>query len=127
MAKKEIQVEREESWILDMNTLFLLFKKTPSLKSVLCGTRWTSKIQVVPGSYKRYMPWLELETCYADLKLFIITLRPLGTGHEYLSKLKREMKAHKNFQLWKIQIRKVGQDEFFFFLMKYESYIKELL
>jgi hypothetical protein len=39
MAKKEIQVEREESWILDMNTLFLLFKETPSLKSVLCGTR----------------------------------------------------------------------------------------
>jgi hypothetical protein len=29
--------------------------------------------------YKRCKPWLELETCCADLKPFTITLRPLGT------------------------------------------------
>jgi hypothetical protein len=36
---------------------------------------WASKTLAVPDSYKRCTPWLELETCYADLKLFIITLR----------------------------------------------------
>jgi hypothetical protein len=29
MAKKEIQVEREESWILDMNTLFFIIQGNP--------------------------------------------------------------------------------------------------
>jgi len=45
-----------------------------SLESVLCGSRWGSKTLDIPGSYKRCMPWLELETYCADLKPFIITL-----------------------------------------------------
>jgi len=48
-------------------------------ESALCGPRWGSKIPVVSGSYKRCTPWLELETCCADLKPFAITLRPLRT------------------------------------------------
>jgi len=48
-------------------------------ESALCGPRWGSKTPAVPGSYKRCTPWLELETCCADLKPFDITLRPLGT------------------------------------------------
>jgi len=30
MAQKEIQVEREESWILDMNTLFFIVRGNPT-------------------------------------------------------------------------------------------------
>jgi hypothetical protein len=59
---------------------FFLNSRKPHLpKSALCEPRWVSKTPAVPGSYKRCTPWLELETCYADLKLFAITLRPLGT------------------------------------------------
>jgi hypothetical protein len=48
-------------------------------ESVFCGPRWWSKTPAVPGSYKRYTPWLELETCCADLKPFTIMLRLLRT------------------------------------------------
>jgi len=48
-------------------------------KSALCEPRWASKTPAVSGSYKRCTPWLELETCCADLKPFAITPRPLGT------------------------------------------------
>jgi hypothetical protein len=53
------------------------------LKSVLYRLRWGSKTPVVPGSYKRCTPWLELDTCCADLKPFAITLHPLGTRFFY--------------------------------------------
>jgi len=56
---------------------FDLRKPHPS-ESALCGPRWGSKTPAVPGSYKRCMPWLELETCCIDLKPFAITLRPLA-------------------------------------------------
>jgi hypothetical protein len=58
---------------------FLDSRKPHFPKSVFCGPRWASKIPTVPCSYKRCTPWLKLETCCADLKLFVITLRPLGT------------------------------------------------
>jgi len=58
---------------------FLDSRKSHSLKSVLYGPRWASKIPAVSGSYKRCTPWLELETCCVDLKLFSITLRSLET------------------------------------------------
>ena len=59
---------------------FFLNSRKPHLsKSVLCEPRWASKIMVIPDFYKRCTSWLELETCCVDLKLFTITLRPLGT------------------------------------------------
>ena len=58
---------------------FLDSRKPHFLESALCWSRWASKTPAVPGSYKRCTPWLELETCYAHLKPFVITLRPLGT------------------------------------------------
>ena len=58
---------------------FLDSRKLHFSESALCVSRWESKISVVSGSYKRCMPWLELETCCAHLKPFAITLRPLGT------------------------------------------------
>jgi len=54
------------------------------LESALCGRRWGSKTPAVPGSYKRCTPWLELETCCANLKPFAITLHPLGTNMIYI-------------------------------------------
>jgi len=56
---------------------FFGFEKIYFLKSVLCGSRWTSKTSAIPSSYKRCTPWLELETCCANLKLFAITPYPL--------------------------------------------------
>jgi len=50
-----------------------------SLQSAFCGLRWWNKTLAISGSYKRCTPWLEFETCCADLELFVITLRPLGT------------------------------------------------
>lgn len=63
-------------------TIFFFFysRKPHFLKNLLCEFRWASKTLVVPDSYKKYMFWFELETCYANLKLFIITLRLLMTG-----------------------------------------------
>jgi len=66
-------------------TLFFYSRKPHLLESVFCGSRWVSKTPVIPGSYKRCTPWLELETSCADLKPFAITLRPLGT-HIHTSK-----------------------------------------
>jgi hypothetical protein len=51
-----------------------------SSKRVLCELKWASKIPAVPDSYKKYTSWLELETCYADLKFFAITPRLLRTN-----------------------------------------------
>ena len=53
---------------------FLDSRKLHPPENALCGPRWASKTPAVPGSYKRCTPWLELETCYADLKPFAITL-----------------------------------------------------
>jgi hypothetical protein len=58
---------------------FLDLRKLYSLESVLCGFRWASKTPVVPCSYKRCTPWLKLETCCVNLKLFTITPQPLRT------------------------------------------------
>jgi hypothetical protein len=64
---------------------FLDSRKPHSLESVLCGPRWASKTPAVLGFYKRCTPWLELETCCADLKPFAITLRSLGTRVLYIA------------------------------------------
>jgi len=53
---------------------FFWFEETHPLESVLYESRWVSKIPTVPGSYKRCTAWLELKTCYADLKSFVIAL-----------------------------------------------------
>jgi hypothetical protein len=58
---------------------FLDLRKPYFPESILCRSRWESKTPAVPDSYKRYTPWLELETCCADLKPFNITLCPLET------------------------------------------------
>ena len=63
---------------------FLNSRKSHFPESVFCGSKWASKIPVVPGSYKRCTPWFELETCYADLKPFAITPRYLGTLKLYI-------------------------------------------
>ena len=61
----------------------LMVKDKPEkLKTVLCGSRWVSKTPVVSGFYKKCMSWLELEICYANLKLFVIMQRFLGTWSE---------------------------------------------
>jgi len=57
---------------------FLDSRKPHPPESALCRPRWASKTLAVPDSYKRCTSWLELETCYADLKPFAITLRPLN-------------------------------------------------
>jgi hypothetical protein len=72
----------EDSIFLFVFSLFFFFldsRKPHSQESVFCGSRWASKTSAVSGSYKRCTPWLELETCCADLKFFTITLCPLGT------------------------------------------------
>ena len=51
---------------------FLDSRKPYPPKSALCGLRWVSKTPAVPGSYKRCTPWLELETCCANLKPFTL-------------------------------------------------------
>jgi len=56
---------------------FFWFEETPTPESVFCGPRWVSKTLAVPGSYKRCTSWLELETCYANFKPFVITPRSL--------------------------------------------------
>jgi hypothetical protein len=71
-----------DCWSLFFNFIILCFfySRKPHLsKSALCGSRWASKTSTIPYSYKRCTPWLELKTCCADLKLFVITLRPLRT------------------------------------------------
>jgi len=50
---------------------FFEFEKPHPLESVFYGFRRASKTPVIPGSYKRCTPWLELETCCADLKPYI--------------------------------------------------------
>jgi hypothetical protein len=60
-------------------TFFFFLRKLHSLKSVFYGFKWASKIPVITDSYKRCMSRLELETCCANLKFFVITLRFLGT------------------------------------------------
>ena len=62
---------------------FFNLRKLHLLKSVFYGLRWASKIPAVSDSYKRCTPWLELETCYTDLKSFAITLYPLRTWNDY--------------------------------------------
>ena len=59
--------------------IYFYSRKPYPPESVLCGSRWASKTSAVPGSYKRCTPWLELETCCADLKSFVITPRCLKT------------------------------------------------
>jgi hypothetical protein len=58
---------------------FFYSRKLYFLKNIFCGFRWASKTPAVPDSYKRCTPWLELESCSANLKSFAITLRPLRT------------------------------------------------
>jgi hypothetical protein len=64
---------------IELIFFFLDSRKPHPPESALYGPRWASKTPAVPGSYKRCTPWLELETWCADLKPFVITLRPLGT------------------------------------------------
>ena len=61
-------------------SFFLDLRKHHPPESALYGPRWASKTPTVPGSYKRYTPWLELETYCADLNPFAITPRPLRTS-----------------------------------------------
>jgi hypothetical protein len=73
-----------EGWFILSTILFCLIlffysRKPHFLKSIFCGLRWASKTSIVSDSYKRYRPWIELETCCADLKSFAITLHLLGT------------------------------------------------
>jgi hypothetical protein len=72
-------------WLMYHGMVFFFFnlRKLHLLKSVFYGFRWASKISAVSNSYKRCTPWLELETCYADLKSFAITLYPLRTWNDY--------------------------------------------
>jgi hypothetical protein len=52
-------------------TFFFLDSRKPHPpERALCGSRWGSKTPIVPDFYKRCTPWLELETCCADLKPF---------------------------------------------------------
>jgi len=72
-----INTRRSSMQSLSQNTFFF-FKirgNLTFLKSVFYGSRWGSKILVVPGFYKRCTLWFELETGCADLKPFTITLR----------------------------------------------------
>jgi hypothetical protein len=62
---------------MNLNFFFFRFEEIYLLKNVFCWFKWASKILAVSGSYKRYTSWFELETCYADLKPFAITLRLL--------------------------------------------------
>jgi len=66
------------SWnLIVLNVFIFFYSRNPRLpENALYEPRWTSKTPVVPGSYRRCTPWLELETCCADLKLFAITPRP---------------------------------------------------
>ena len=79
-----------------MVTFFFWIRGTPSSESALCGSRWATKTPAVPGSYKRCTPWLELETCCADLKPFAITPRPLRTlyGNSYCTWIQNAMYIH---------------------------------
>jgi hypothetical protein len=86
---------------------FLDSRKPYPPESVFYRHRWASKTPNVPGSYKRCTPWLELETCCADLKRFAITLRPLKT---LFSNIAQETTIYIyiyiiedcNFRAWKI-------------------------
>jgi len=51
-------------------SFFFYLRKLQLLESVLYGSRWVNKTLAVPGSYKRCISWLELETYCADLKSF---------------------------------------------------------
>jgi len=63
----------------ELNFFFLDLRKSYLSKNIFYRSRWGSKTLSVPDSYKKCTSWLELETCYANLKPFIITLRLLGT------------------------------------------------
>jgi hypothetical protein len=73
------------------------------LKSVLCGSRWTIKTPAVPGSYKKYTSWLELEICYAYFKLFVIT----PCLREYLYRT-RYLTWESLGKFWKYMIKKLS-------------------
>jgi hypothetical protein len=84
--KKSLNKTEEVHYNLNIYTFFFLDSRKPHLpKSAFCETKWVSKTLAVPGSYKRYTPWLELEIYSANLKSFIITPRSLGTLNIYTS------------------------------------------
>jgi hypothetical protein len=58
---------------LFVHNFFFYSRKSHSPKNALCRPRWASKTSAIPGFYKRCTSWLELETCYADLKSFAIS------------------------------------------------------
>jgi hypothetical protein len=80
-VKNKICVPKYKCLTSKKEFFFFFFdsRKPHPPESALCGLRWGSKTSAVPGSYKRCTPWLELETCCADPKFFVITLRFLGT------------------------------------------------
>lgn len=51
---------------------FLNSKKLHSCKHILWA-RWAIKTSIIPDSYKKYMSWLELMICCANLKPFVIS------------------------------------------------------
>jgi len=74
----EVQIEAEMHATTHLFFFILDSRKLHPPKNAFYRPRWASKISAIPGSYKRCTPWLELETCCADLKPFAITLRLLG-------------------------------------------------
>ena len=87
--RKEL-LDSETNWRMwerriTMFVIYIYFsiRENSILKSVFCGSRWTSKTLVVSGSYKRCTPWLELKICCADVKSFTIMLCPLRTMSRY--------------------------------------------
>jgi len=87
------QVDYNE--LKEMNNFFLDSRKSHSLESALCGSKWGSKIPAVPDSYKSCTPLLELETCCADLKSFTITLHPLKMNTPSSSSWKKRRRKKK--------------------------------
>jgi hypothetical protein len=101
-----------------------------SSESVLCGCRWGNKTPVVPDSYKRCTPWLELETCCADFKPFTITLRFLGTfidtfNHDYRTLRFWSRVSSVNWNFWLIKKIKLRFRKIIFYIKnKIEKGIK---
>jgi len=62
-----------------LHLFFFWFNKPHFSESVFCGLRWGSKTPAISDSYKKCIPWLELETCCTVLKPFTTTLCLLGT------------------------------------------------
>jgi hypothetical protein len=77
-----------DSWWCIRYFFFLNSRKPHLPENVLCGLRRASKIPTVPSSYKRCTSWLELKTCVADLKPFIITPRSLNYKQIHATLLK---------------------------------------